>query len=86
MKKVFKLNESQVSGLVAECTRKVLKENFWIASGPDAPAPSSEEENFEDALYSVVEEYSNVATYYGRESFIKWCVEIINKALGPKFN
>ena len=45
-------------------------------------APSDEEETFENELYSVIDAYgTSLAQQMGKEEFIKWCVEIIGKAL-----
>ena len=79
-KSTIKLNENTLRKMIAESVKRVLKEEYNPGRYNDGP--SQEEEEFEDKLYSVIEEYGlNIAHVYGNEEFIKWCVEIINNAL-----
>ena len=80
-KNAIKIDEGTLKKMIAESVKNVLKEGYdWFHEND---GPSQEEENFEDALYSLIDsEGLNIAQAYGKENFIKWCVEIIEKAIG----
>ena len=94
---IIKLNESQLNKIIAESVKKVLSESEpWNEEPRQKPrkikssldpdnydyAPSDEEETFENELYSVIDAYgTSLAQQMGKKEFIKWCVEIIEKAI-----
>lgn len=79
-KNIININENTLRKMIAECVKRVLKEEHDWNHYNDGP--SQEEETFQDELYSVIEDYGlNIARVCGNEEFIKWCVEIINNAL-----
>lgn len=79
-KSVIKLNENTLKKIITESVTRVLKEEYDWDHYNDGP--SQEEEEFENELYSVIEEYGlYIARVYGNEEFIKLCVDIINNAL-----
>lgn len=96
-KNVIKINESQLKKIVAESVKRMLSESEpWNEEPREKPhrikssldpgnfdyAPSDEEETFENELYSVIDAYgTSLAQQMGKKEFIKWCVEIIEKAI-----
>lgn len=81
-----KINEQQLRKMIAGSINKVLKESFGSLMGPDAPGPSQDEEEFEDELYSLIDQYKDIflSNGFNRNDFKKWCCEIIDKVLGPE--
>lgn len=80
-KNVMRISESTLKQMIVEGVKKAMKEEHDWNHYNDGP--TQEEEEFEHELYSVIDAYGlHIAEIYGRENFIKWCVEIINNALG----
>ena len=86
-RKAVKINEQQLKEMISGSINKVLKESFGSLMGPDAPGPSQEEEEFENELYNLIDQYKDIflSNGYKRNDFKKWCCEIIDKVLGPEF-
>ena len=79
-----RINEQQLRKMIAGSINKVLKESFGSLMGPDAPGPSQEEEEFENELYNLIDQYKGhfLSHGYKRDDFYKWCCEIVDKAIG----
>ena len=79
--KTIKLDESQLHQIIAESVKRALKEHDWDHYNN---APSQEEENFDDELYAVIDNYKDFFLEHGysAEDFYKWCCDIVKKAIG----
>ncbi len=75
----MRLNENQLREIISE----TISEFLGKSAGPDAPSPTCEDEQFDDALYSLIDQWKDVfLARMEKKDFFEWCRDIIKDAIG----